>query len=135
MNDSGVTVRLRTDGTLVQLLPDGSQRAMAVPESRAMDDKAIEAAALADPEAQPLSVEQLARMKRVSNVKRVRRSLQMTQEEFAARFHLSLATLRDWEQGRSQPDQATSAYLEVIGRAPDVVMRVLGTSGDQAAQG
>jgi len=59
----------------------------------------------------------------------------MTQEEFAARFHLSLATLRDWEQGRSQPDQATSAYLEVIGRAPDVVLRVLGTSGDQAAQG
>ena len=134
MNDSNITVKLRTDGTLMQLMPDGSQRALAVPESRVMDDEAIEAAALADPDAQPLSAAQLARAKPVSNVKRVRRSLQMTQEEFAARFHLSLATLRDWEQGRSQPDQATSAYLEVIGRAPEVVMQVLGTQPEHTPQ-
>ena len=57
----------------------------------------------------------------------------MTQEEFAERFQLSLATLRDWEQGRSQPDQAASTYLEVIARNPQLIMETLGTLSDQAA--
>jgi len=36
--------------------------------------------------------------------------------------------VRDWEQGRTQPDQATSTYLDVIARAPDAVMTALGTA-------
>jgi putative transcriptional regulator len=30
--------------------------------------------------------------------------LGLTQEQFAARFHESIGTLRDWEQGRAEPD-------------------------------
>jgi putative transcriptional regulator len=32
------------------------------------------------------------------------------QEDFAARFHIAIGTLRDWEQGRAEPDQAARAY-------------------------
>jgi putative transcriptional regulator len=42
----------------------------------------------------------------------------LSQEEFAARFHIPLGALRDWEQGRKDPDAAARAYLVVIGRNP-----------------
>jgi DNA-binding transcriptional regulator YiaG len=38
------------------------------------------------------------------NVRAVRRRLNMTQEEFAIRYRLTLARVRDWEQERSTPD-------------------------------
>ena len=46
-------------------------------------------------------------------------------EEFAARFRIPLGTLRDWEQGRKDPDAAARAYLIVIGRNPDAVREAL----------
>ncbi len=95
-----------------------------------MTEEEITAAALSDPDAQPLTEEQLAQAKPVPRVKTLRRALRMTQEEFAQRFGLSLATVRDWEQGRTQPDQAASTYLEVITRAPDAVMAALSTAPD-----
>ena len=49
----------------------------------------------------------------------------LTQEEFAARFHIPLGTLRDWEQGRSEPDQPARAYLKVIAGDPAAVTRAL----------
>ena len=52
-------------------------------------------------------------------------ALAMTQEEFAACYHIPLGTLRGWEQGRSEPDQPAKAYLTVIARDPDGVERAL----------
>ena len=49
----------------------------------------------------------------------------MTQEAFAARYRIPVGTLRDWEQGRAEPDQAACAYLTVIAREPDVVLNAL----------
>jgi putative transcriptional regulator len=49
----------------------------------------------------------------------------MTQEEFAARYHIPLGTLRDWEQGRCEPDQPARAYLTVIAHDPEGVTRAL----------
>ena len=46
-------------------------------------------------------------MKRTSQAKMIRRALELTREEFAARYHIPLGTLRDWEQGRAEPDQPT----------------------------
>lgn len=132
MSERTITARRRADGTVVRVLPDGSERPFPQAPGRAMSDAEIEAAALADPDAQPLTPEQLTRLRPVSKVKALRRTLRMTQEEFAGRFGLSLATLRDWEQGRSQPDQAASTYLDVIARAPDAVMHALGTRADRA---
>ena len=78
-----------------------------------------------DPDAQPLSAADFARMKRVPQIKVIRRALNLTQEEFSLRFHIPLGTLRDWEQGRAEPDQPTRAYLKLIARDPDYVYRAL----------
>ncbi len=60
-----------------------------------------------------------------ANVRAIRRRLGLTQAGFARRFGFGLATVRDWEQGRYQPDQAVRSYLLVIEREPDVVARAL----------
>jgi putative transcriptional regulator len=91
----------------------------------ALTDEEVHAAALADPDAQPLTEDRLARMTRVPRAKTLRRALGLTQEEFAARYHIPIGTLRDWEQGRSEPDQPTRAYLTVIARDPEGVHRAL----------
>ncbi len=91
----------------------------------AMTEAERHAAALADPDAQPLTPERLARMKRTPQVKVIRRALGLSQEDFAARFQIPLGTLRDWEQGRKDPDAAARAYLVVIGRNPGAVSEAL----------
>ncbi len=58
----------------------------------------------------------------------VRKRLGLSQVEFAARFHLPVGTLRDWEQNRRQPDAPALAYLRVIAREPDMVARALGVA-------
>ena len=83
------------------------------------------AAALGDPDARPLTEADFARMKRTPQVKVIRRALGMSQEEFATRFHIPIGTLRDWEQGRKDPDAAARAYLTVIGRNPAAVTEAL----------
>jgi putative transcriptional regulator len=59
------------------------------------------------------------------DVRAVRTRLNLTQEEFSLRFGLTLARVRDWEQGRSSPDSAARAYLTVIEREPKAVARAL----------
>ena len=94
-------------------------------ELRPMTRSAVERAALADPDARPLSSNELKRMKRTPQAKVIRRALGMTQEEFATSYHIPLGTLRDWEQGRATPDQPTQAYLTVIARSPEEVQQAL----------
>ena len=95
-----------------------------------MSPETIERAAHADRDAQPLSPHDLGRMKRTPQTKIIRRALDLTQEEFAARFHIPLGTLRDWEQGRSAPDQPTRAFLTLIARDPAHVDRILNPVSD-----
>jgi putative transcriptional regulator len=90
-----------------------------------MTPAAVERAALADPDARPLTRADLKRMKRTPQAKIIRRALGMTQEEFAARYRIPLGTLRDWEQGRAIPDQPARAYLTVIARSPHEVQQAL----------
>ena len=90
-----------------------------------MTSDAIEKAARSDPDAQPLTRADLKRMKPTPRAKIIRRALQLTQEEFARRYHIPLGTLRDWEQGRAEPDQPTRAYLTLIARDPDHMSRIL----------
>src|SRR5258707_11858480 len=91
----------------------------------AMSDQERHAAALSDPDAQPLTPEDFKRMKRTPQVRIIRRALGLSQEEFARRFHIPLGTLRDWEQGRKDPDTAARAYLRVIGHNPAAVTEAL----------
>jgi putative transcriptional regulator len=117
------------DGTLVRVFEDGSTTPL--PDRMdwegvgRMTDEEVEAAALSDPDAQPLTEADLKRMKRVPQSRVIRRALHLTQEEFAARYHIPLGTLRDWEQGRSEPDQPARAYLKVIARDPERISHLL----------
>src|SRR5436309_15989247 len=90
-----------------------------------MSAEAVDRAARADRDAQALSEADLKRMKRTPRAKIIRRALELTQEEFSARYHIPLGTLRDWEQGRAEPDQPTRAYLTLIARGPEYVNRTL----------
>ncbi len=90
---------------------------------RVMTDDEVMAAAFSDPDAQPLNASDFARMKQVPRAKIIRRALGLNQEEFAARYRIPLGTLRDWEQGRSEPDQTARAYLEVIAAEPEAAAR------------
>ena len=91
----------------------------------AMTEAQRHAAAINDPDAQPLTEEDLARMKRTPRAKIIRRALGLSQEDFAARYRIPIGTLRDWEQGRVEPDQAARAYLKVIAREPETVREAL----------
>lgn len=91
----------------------------------ALTGKEVHAAALADPDAQPLTDADFARMKRVPRTKTLRRALGLTQEEFAARYRIPVGTLRDWEQGRTEPDRPARAYLRAIAGDAEGVWRAL----------
>jgi putative transcriptional regulator len=125
MNETTITARMHKDGTVVEVLPDGSERPFPEQPMRPMTEEEIHAAALSDPDAFPMTEAELRNARRVSRVKTMRRSLRLTQEEFAARYHIPLGTLRDWEQGRSEPDQTAKAYLKVIAANPEAIYQAL----------
>ncbi len=125
MSKTTITAKIRTDGNVVEVLPDGSERPFSDTPMRPMTEAEIEAAAADDPDARPMTLEQLRTARRVPRTKTIRRSLALTQEEFAARYHIPLGTLRDWEQGRCEPDQPARAYLTVIAHDPEGVKRAL----------
>jgi putative transcriptional regulator len=127
MNKTTTTAKIRSDGTVVEVLDDGSERPFPKTPMRPMTEQEIAAAAAADPDARPMTPEQLRTARRVPRVKTLRRALGMTQEEFAKRYHIPLGTLRDWEQGRSEPDQPARAYLKAIAGDPAAVLHALET--------
>jgi putative transcriptional regulator len=126
MKETTITARIRPDGTVVEVLKDGTERPFPPTPMRPMTEEEIVAAAAADPDARPMTAAQLRSAKRVPRIRSLRRALALTQEEFAARYRIPLGTLRDWEQGRCEPDQPARAYLTVIARDPEGVRRVLG---------
>src|SRR6266576_952705 len=117
-----ITAKIRkSDGKLVRVHPDGREEILPKRPIRPMTDEEIHAAAMADADARPMTDEEWAKARRVPRVKTLRRTLGLTQEDFATRYHIPLGTLRDWEQGRTEPDQPTRAYLKVIAHDPDGV--------------
>ena len=59
------------------------------------------------------------------NISILRGRLCLTQEQFAARFGFSVATLRHWERGDRSPSGAALVFLNVIERNPAAVMQAL----------
>lgn len=100
---------------------------------RNMSGEEIERNALDDPDNPPWTDEEFDRAFFARDVRGARGNLGLTQEEFAARFHIGLARLRDWEQGRYKPDSAALAYLRVIAREPEAVLRALEEDRKDAA--
>jgi putative transcriptional regulator len=96
----------------------------------AMTDKDIARQIASNPDAAPdiaaeLKKGTLRRPIKPEQIKDVRRKTGLSQSSFATRLHLNVATIRNWEQGRTRPDGAAIALLTVIDRAPEMAMRAL----------
>jgi len=125
MNKNTTLAKIRSDGTAVEVLDNGDECLFPDTPMHPMTEAEIEAAVTADRDTRPMTAGELQIARRVPRAKTLRRALNLTQQEFAIRFHIPLGTLRDWEQGRSEPDQPARAYLTVIARDPEGVLRAL----------
>jgi putative transcriptional regulator len=94
---------------------------------RRMTDEEAEAAALSNPDAQPLTDEQLARAFRPAQLELValRRRLGLDQVQFASRFRVDLDTLKASEAGLCVPEDIARVYLRVIDRNAEAVAAAL----------
>ena len=121
-----ITAKIRDrDGQLVRVHDDGREAVIGKSPLQPMTEDEIMAAALSDPDTQPLTDETARFRRRLPQIRVIRRALQLTQEEFAGRYHIPVGTLRDWEQGRAEPDQPARAYLQAIAGDPEGVRRAL----------
>jgi putative transcriptional regulator len=59
------------------------------------------------------------------NVGELRMKLQLSQEDFAERFGLSLRTLQQWEQKRRAPDGPAQQLLRIIAEDPEAVAAIV----------
>jgi len=114
-------VRLDPDGSVVELLPDGTTRRVAPRADWSLVDATTEAdiarhAAEDDAEA----IRDAAVWAR-----RVRRRLGLSQAEFAQRIAVPVATVRNWEQGKRVPRGPARALLRLIDRAPAAALAAL----------
>ncbi|MFL6796953.1 MAG: helix-turn-helix domain-containing protein [Xanthobacteraceae bacterium] len=109
-------VRLKADGRIVELLPDGTERTLA-PEgsgftrASAADGERGSSEAGARPDA--------------AYARGVRARTKLTQAEFAARIGVPIETVRNWEQGKRSPRGPARALLKVIEKAPDLAFAAL----------
>ena len=73
----------------------------------------------------PMTAEEWAAARRAPRIKIIRRALGLTLEQFSDAYRIPVGTLRDWEQGRSEPDAPARAFLEVIAHEPEVTAKAL----------
>lgn len=59
------------------------------------------------------------------DIRALRERIGISQEAFAGRYGLDVATLRNWEQGRTEPDGPAATLLQLIDRNPDEVVKLL----------
>jgi putative transcriptional regulator len=87
-------------------------------------ESAREALTIAEGEARPARSFSPA----APDVAAIRKRLGLSQDRFAKKFGLSPATVRDWEQGRRQPDAPARNFLRVIEYAPETVERAVASA-------
>ena len=56
------------------------------------------------------------------DVQSIRKKYGLTQEKFAILLGISIATLRNWEQGRRKPDGPARVLLRVVAKHPEAVL-------------
>lgn len=66
-----------------------------------------------------------ARVPETIDVREIRKSLGMTQQEFSLQFGFPLGTLRNWEQGHRKPQGPSRVLLTLIKKMPGEVKRAL----------
>jgi putative transcriptional regulator len=102
-------VRLKADGRIVEILADGTERAIAG------------AADIANPRTGGQGRDAVY-------AKGIRARAKLTQAEFAARIGVPIETVRNWEQGKRSPRGPARALLKMIDQAPQVAFAVLNTA-------
>ncbi len=90
-----------------------------------IDAKRVDATTEADIAAHKAEDDAAAKQDAARYVRRVRRRLGFSQSEFAERIHVSLDTLRNWEQGKRCPTGAAKALLKVLDKAPEAALMAL----------
>jgi putative transcriptional regulator len=90
-----------------------------------VSDAEAETRASSDMDNPPLAEEQLIRMALAREVRLVREKTGLSQPQFAARFHIGLARLRDFEQARSEPDFIVRVFLRMILEDPAKAERLI----------
>jgi putative transcriptional regulator len=101
-------VRLKADGRLVEILPDGSERAISFSEEP------------------PARRDNSDRFEDAVYARNVRGRTGLTQAAFAAQIGVPVETVRNWEQGKRSPRGPARALLKVIDGAPEAAFAVLG---------
>jgi putative transcriptional regulator len=107
-------VRLKADGRLVEIMPDGSERAVVYTD---------------EPKSPRLGSDTLSvngRFLDAAYARNVRGQTGLTQTAFAAQIGVPVETVRNWEQGKRSPRGPARALLKVIERAPQAAFAVLG---------
>ena len=107
-------LRLKADGRIVEILPDGSERMFTdtaapslVPAAAGDNSGCTDEAAYA---------------------RGIRARAKLTQAEFAASIGVPIETVRNWEQGKRSPRGPARALLKMIDKVPHVAFAVLSTA-------
>ena len=132
MSKTIIFARIHDDGSLTRVASDGDEKTSSAKPMAPLIPEQVQVPLGPDPQSPSIQDSQPAHLK-PPHVARLRRALFMTQREFAAHYRIPLATLRDWERERAEPDQTMCAYLTVIARHPEIVRRALQTRAPRAA--
>lgn len=73
----------------------------------------------------PLTDDEFRRGRIALLPRKARLATGLTQVEFAKTYNIPLPTIRDWEQGRREPDSAAKNYLQLIRKAPKDTLELL----------
>ena len=107
-------VRLKADGRLVEVMPDGSERGSPAGEAGGASLRAHNGTRSSN-----------ARFLDAAYARNVRGRTGLTQTAFADRIGVPVETVRNWEQGKRSPRGPARALLKVIEQAPDAAFAVL----------
>jgi putative transcriptional regulator len=110
-------VRLKADGRIVEILADGSERAL--------DGPGVPRTAV------PASSGTNGARPAAAYARSVRARTNLTQAEFASRIGVPIETVRNWEQGKRSPRGPARALLKVIEKAPDLAFSALRVAADK----
>jgi putative transcriptional regulator len=113
--------RLKDDGTVFEILRDGSERLL-VPEA---DWARIDATTDEEIAAQIAEDDAEAMRDAAAYARRVRRRVGLSQVAFAKRIGVPVDTVRNWEQGKRAPQGPARALLRIIDRAPEMALQAL----------
>jgi len=116
-----VRTRLKPDGTVVRIIPDGGEHPMAAQ----VDVAKLNATTEADIARHAAEDDADALHDAAAYARKVRKKLGLSQAQFAHRIGVPVDTVRNWEQGKRAPQGAARALLRIIDRSPELALSAL----------